>query len=414
MDKIIVNKVKIDHNKISVDYSVSNTLSKYFNLEEEFFVEFEENIEDVPKGIAVIPFVVNILPIIWLTDSILELRELDEAFYYSINEFKKGYIDMYENVNFKGKVIVKELVDCSYNPTEKCATFFSGGLDSYSTLVNHLDDKPDLVSLWGSDVTFEDEEGWQKVKKNIIEVGEKYNLKPVFIKSSFRRFIDEGMLTQDFIQILNDNWWHGVQHGIGLIGHIAPYAWKYQLSTQYIASSFSSKSGKVTCASYPTIDNYIKFGSCNIVHDQFEFDRQDKIEYIVKYCKEKRDKILLRVCWISSGGENCCKCEKCYRTIIGILAEGEDPNEYGFIVDKLTLKELKKYMSVYFEFDLGQIKAWDRLKSTILENKDLLKNKDYYRDIKWILNFDFYNYERNFFRRKRKLKEFIYSLLIKK
>ena len=135
MDKIIVNKVKIDHNKISVDYSVSNTLSKYFNLEEEFFVEFEENIEDVPKGIAVIPFVVNILPIIWLTDSILELRELDEAFYYSINEFKKGYIDMYENVNFKGKVIVKELVDCSYNPTEKCATFFSGGLDSYSTLV---------------------------------------------------------------------------------------------------------------------------------------------------------------------------------------------------------------------------------------------------------------------------------------
>ena len=313
MDKIIVNKVKIDHNKISVDYSVSNTLSKYFNLEEEFFVEFEENIEDVPKGIAVIPFVVNILPIIWLTDSILELRELDEAFYYSINEFKKGYIDMYENVNFKGKVIVKELVDCSYNPTEKCATFFSGGLDSYSTLVNHLDDKPDLVSLWGSDVTFEDEEGWQKVKKNIIEVGEKYNLKPVFIKSSFRRFIDEGMLTQDFIQILNDNWWHGVQHGIGLIGHIAPYAWKYQLSTQYIASSFSSKSGKVTCASYPTIDNYIKFGSCNIVHDQFEFDRQDKIEYIVKYCKEKRDKRNYRVTYRMRRRRGCknqwsCSC----------------------------------------------------------------------------------------------------------
>lgn len=414
MAKIIVNKVKIDHNKISVDYSVSDALSKYFNLEEEFFVEFEENIEDVPKGIAVVPFVVNVLPIIWLTDSILELRELDETFYYSIDDFKKGYRDMYENVSFKGKVIVKELVDCSYKPTGKCATFFSGGVDSYSTLVNHLDEKPNLVSLWGSDITFEDKKGWKRVKENIISVCKKYKLKPVFIKSSFRRFIDEGMLTQDFIQNLNDNWWHGVQHGIGLIGHIAPYAWKYKLSTQYIASSFSSKSGKVTCASYPTIDNYIKFGSCNVVHDQFEFDRQDKIEYIIKYCKEKEDKILLRVCWISSGGENCCKCEKCYRTIIGILAEGEDPNEYGFIVDKLALKELKKYMRIYFEFDSGKIKAWDGLKLTILKNKDLLKNKDYYRDIKWILNFDFYNYEKSFFRRKRKLKEFIYSLLIKK
>lgn len=414
MDKIIVNKVNVEHNKISVDYSVSNTLSKYFNLEEEFFVEFEENIEDVPKGIAVIPFVVNVLPIIWLTDSILELRELDETFYYSINEFKKGYIDMYENVNFKGKVIVKELVDCSYDPTGKCATFFSGGLDSYSTLVNHLDEKPDLVSLWGSDVTFEDEEGWHKVKNNIVEVGEKYSLKPVFIKSSFRRFINEGKLSDDFWRILGGGWWYKVQHGIGLIGHIAPYAWKYKLKKQYIASSECEKNVEAQCASYPTIDNYIRFGNCEVIHDQFYFNRQDKMRYIINYCKESSDNIKLRVCWISTGGTNCCKCEKCYRTIMAILIEGENPNDYGFIVDKQVLRELKKYIVVYYNFTLDIIVEWQTIKLRAIENKDLLKNKHYYRDIKWIFNFDFYNCERNFFRRKRKLKEFIYSLLIKK
>ena len=408
MKNIVVNDVKIDKNKINVDYSVGNELKKYFNLDEDFFVEYEEDMSSVPKAIAVIPFIVNVLPIIWLTDSVLEVNELDETFYNSIPKFKQGYADMYPDVEFKGSISVKNIVNCDYEKKDRCATFFSGGLDSYSTLINHLDEKPDLVALWGSDITFEDEIGWEKVKNKIFEVGEKYGLKPVFIKSSFRRFILEGNLSKDFEEILNDGWWHGVQHGIGLIGHIAPYAYKNKILTQYIASSYCNKDGKVTCASYPTIDNNIKFASCNIVHDQFEFNRQDKIKYVIDYCNKNQNKIELRVCWQSNGGGNCSKCEKCYRTIMGILVEGEDPNQYGFKVNKEVIKYLKIYITEYYDFNLSAIKIWKQIQKRAIEKKYILKDSYYYKDIKWIFNFDFDNYKKNFKRRKQKVKEMIY------
>ena len=75
MKNIVVNTVNIDKNKINIDYSVSDELEKYFNLKEQFFVEYEEDMSCVPKAIAVIPFIVNILPIIWLTDAVLEVYE---------------------------------------------------------------------------------------------------------------------------------------------------------------------------------------------------------------------------------------------------------------------------------------------------------------------------------------------------
>lgn len=408
MKNIVVNAVNIDRNKINVDYSVGNELKKYFNLDEDFFVEYEEDMSSVPKAIAVIPFIVNVLPIIWLTDSVLEVNELDETFYNSIPKFKQGYIDMYPNVKFKGHISVKNIVNCDYEKKDKCATFFSGGLDSYSTLINHLEEKPDLVALWGSDITFEDKIGWERVKNNITNVSKKYNLKAVFIKSSFRRFISEGNLDKDFSKILNDGWWHGVQHSIGLIGHIAPYACQSKLSIQYIASTYCNKDGKVTCASYPTIDNNIKFASCNIVHDQFEFNRQDKIKYVIDYCKENNDNIQLRVCWKSDGGKNCCTCEKCYRTIMEILVEGENPNNYGFKVSNSILKQLKIYMSTYYNFNEPTIKIWKPTQERAIENKNLIKNKPYYKYIKWILTYDFDNYDKSLPRRRQRAKEVIY------
>ena len=384
MGEIIVNSISINKNIINIKYRVEGKINKFFNEKEEFFVEYEENMEDVPKGIAVIPFVVNVLPIIWLTDSKLSLSELDKVFFESIPKFKQGYKDMYKDVEFKGSIDVKNIVDYSYIPQNKCAAFFSGGVDSYSTLINHLDEKPDLVALWGSDVRFEDVKGWHRVKNNITETANEYGLKTVFIKSSFRRFIYEGNLENEFYNKLKDGWWHGIQHSIGLIGHIAPYAWKYKLSTQYIASTFCNRDKNVTCASYPTIDENVKFGGCKVVHDQFNFNRQDKIEYLISYCKNKQKKIKLRVCWKSDGGNNCCTCEKCFRTIVGLLIEGEDPNNYGFDIDDNVLEYMKKYMSGYYEFNIGNSKEWMDLQSKLKINEKKIKNKSFYKYILWI------------------------------
>lgn len=50
----------------------------------------------------------------------------------------------------------------------------------------------------------------------------------------------------------------------------------------------------------------------------------------------------MRVCWESTGGSNCCNCEKCWRTILALYAEGENSREYGFDYTDKQLNQLAK------------------------------------------------------------------------
>lgn len=86
--------------------------------------ESDLNLENVPISILVIPLICNILPIIWITDGILYIDEIDEDFFKSINEFKKGYIEMYPQVDFRGDIKVRKII--KYEPITKgrSATFF--------------------------------------------------------------------------------------------------------------------------------------------------------------------------------------------------------------------------------------------------------------------------------------------------
>ena len=126
-----MKNVLIKDNILTVDYDVTENLSEFFNLENKFKVEYGKNIEDVPKSIAIIPFVSNVLPIIWLTDSKLEIEELDKNYFNSIENTRKAFQNIYPNAKFNGKVEVKKLIE-NENKKEKenCSVFFSGGIDS--------------------------------------------------------------------------------------------------------------------------------------------------------------------------------------------------------------------------------------------------------------------------------------------
>lgn len=93
---------------------------------------------------------------------------------------------------------------------------------------------------------------------------------------------------------IRDNWWHGMQHGIGLIGHTAPCNFLRNIKMLYIATSFAGI--KVTCASWPTIDNMVKFCGCSVVHDAF-IEEQEKIAIIVEKHYSNKLPVKLHVCW---------------------------------------------------------------------------------------------------------------------
>ena len=243
-----------------------------------------------------------------MTNAKLKLSEIDESFFNCINDVKKGYEKVFPDVMFRGLVEPDKIVNYSFEKTDKCAMFYSGGLDSANTLVSHINENPDLISIWGSDIKFNNIEGWEKLHKIIKETADKYGLNDVVIHSSFREFDNEWVLDREFYNTLQDGWWHGIKHSLALLGHIAPLVWLHKISIMYIASSNWEDGIIRKCASNPYTDNFVKFCGCSVVHDGFEFNRQDKLTNVVDYVKRTGDKVELHVCWESQEGGNCCVC----------------------------------------------------------------------------------------------------------
>ena len=380
--------------RINVEFEVDNKLKEYFSGKP-FFYEYNDIISDTPDAIAVIPFVVNVLPIVWLFDAEIRINELDKNFFSCIEEIKKGYINMYPDAEFLGKVTVNKIVDCSYVPSNKYSSFFSGGLDAIHTLIRHLDKRPDLITIWGSDLGLNDEKGWANVKTCVENFGNIFGLKNIYIKSSFAEFIEERKLSNKFWDVIHGFWYHNIQHGIGMLGLIAPYAYKHKIKTHYIGSSYSGKN-KVECASDPTIDNQLKLASCKIVHDAYGYTRQDKIREVIQYSQKTGLNIPLRVCWTIKDGTNCCYCEKCFRTITGLMIEGADPKWYNFNTNKYIYKNLKTFMTLKYQCDNVTLELWQDIQQRFYENKKQLKKHSlYYKYIKWIDGFDFSDIKNN-------------------
>jgi hypothetical protein len=349
MNKIVIEEVRVIANRLECSYSVSGEWEKYFQDRNIFIAKYSKDIDSVPSSVAIIPFLCNILPVVWIFDGEVVLEDIDKDFYESVEVFKQGYISMYPELSFRGTITPAKVSDNHQEGSTKTAAFFSGGVDAYNTLISHMDEKPILVTLWGADISFDDQVGWNLVNHYIGGIASNNKLDYVSIKTSFRRFLDEAELSKYVIDKTGNNWWYGYQHGIGVIGHAAPFAYQYKVKTIYIASSFTQED-RSTCASDPSIDNYVKFCGSQVIHDGFEYSRQDKVNRISDYVKRTGTPIQLRVCWESEGGSNCCHCEKCHLTILCLLAGKNDPRKYGFNYKDDELADMMKAFRMEIHF----------------------------------------------------------------
>ena len=245
-----------------------------------------------------------------------------------------------------------------------------------------------MVTIWGSDVFFNDRECWLNVSEHATMTASAFGLDVVKVKSNFRSFLNEGLLST-IVTSSGDGWWRGFQHGIGIIGHAAPITWIYDSPSVYIASSRSSKDiiQGLTCASHPSIDGKVRFAGTQVIHDSFEMSRQDKIECIVSFTKKTHKNIQLHVCWESSGGKNCNTCEKCLRTILGIISAGANPDDFGLHYNAQNMiliknKLHKKTKNLYYFILIGNyIEIWNSFNA----NNIILQ----YPELQWFKDFEF-------------------------
>ncbi len=392
MNKVKVDNIIVSENRVEVRFSTEGEIAKYFHEEHVFWCEYSIPVKGVQESVAVIPFVSNILPIIWLSDATLELPSLDARFYHCIEDIKDGYRNMYPGLSFRGRIIcdnICEYRECgssmSSDNNSESAMLFSGGVGAFSTLLSCCSEKPILITVRGADIKLGDTNGWEIVRNHTMKTAMLFNSSYATISTNFKMFIDYVELDNWLINASGDNYWHGFQHGIGLIGLTAPLSGVLGFNKLYIASTFNNEQlGQFTCASDPRIDNCVKFTNLDVVHDGCAYSRQEKVDRIVSYAQQTGRYPVIRVCWMHDGGVNCCRCEKCLRTIFEIYAAGGVPEDYGFGMSENELRHSRRNMIIYgFSQDLRK-KYWDSIQSLFRKKRPVVLPKE----LEWIYSTD--------------------------
>ena len=415
MKDIQLQEVYVSGNRVEFRFRFAGELSGYFS-ESSMFVEYSTDIESVPKSLLSAIFTANMLPLVWMTDSILWVEELDRTFYECLHRLKQGFQDLYPQAKLGGRLVPAKLIDNDYAPTREALLLFSGGIDAHVSYLRLSAEKPLLMNIQGwykSSPDSRQEHVAEMDRRDIASFAQSEAVEFEFVKSNFAVVLNSAAFDRDFHQLLGDSLWHGFQHSMNFITIAMPIAYLKRIRNIYIASSFSL--GHVgQCASYPTTDNEYRFarhGGC--VHDAFELSRQDKVHYLVDYQRQSGKPYPVRVC--SFQDHNCCACDKCFRSVLEIVAENGDVRDFGFDIPgslKDYYADVMERQIVKFDIEGESRKHWPDTIDRMKQNYDQLVEKEF---VDWFLNFDFKHakkravrkyYFQNFFSiLKRKLKE---------
>jgi hypothetical protein len=361
------------NNTVCFKVNYGANVRKFFS-DESFFAEYEQDISEVPKSLLYIPLLASLMPLAWAISAEVYVKELDRQYYESLQALKQVYQTMYPNMRLTGKLHVEHLVDSSRSPSQtpsqapsqnpRTAMFFSAGVDSLATFIRRKHENPYLVTIWGADVLFHQPEFWLELKTKVQQFGDQNGVESLFIKSNLQSFINGKMVSYYFGRHMS-NWWHGVQHSTGMVGLIAPLAYVNNITQFYIPSAVPTEVSKIrTHGSSHLFDNKIKWSGTAANLEALELWRQEKVKLIADYIRTEDASLQIRVCWRNPVYGNCNKCEKCARTIIGLLLEGVDPNDHGFHVTVDTLEAHKSVIvsawSSYLDYAYVE---WDKIKS---------------------------------------------------
>ncbi|MDX5476464.1 MAG: peptidase [Bacillaceae bacterium] len=408
----LLNQV-VKKNRVDFYFHTEGKIKKYFSSKHHLFLQYNENISTVPKSILSIPFVANIIPLIWISNSKLYVQELDKNFYDCLQNIKAAYQKMFPKVHFKGELVVEKFTSNSFIPKNEAAMLFSGGVDAMTTFFRIKEKSPILITEYGwYENDIKASEVWNADKDNAVSFAKKHGLSNILIQSNYGTFILGQRITKDFGSKLQDTWWHGLHHSLALLSAAIPATYKLKVDCIFIGSSYFS-GYDVTCASHPTVDNEIKYASGSVFHDAFDLNRQKKISFLVK----NKEKVDLRVCFRQE--ENCCRCEKCLRTIVGIVAEGENPSKFGFKLPIDTNEYIKNFLKENIKFfTRNQITVWK------LSQDKMKINSQQFKEFEWFFEYDFYLEKKKallhyrttkfFIILKRRMKESLTSLLSSK
>jgi len=109
--RITVEKVSVEGSIASIDFCVSPDLQKFFEFNERFVIDLgDSDASKTAEELLIAPFIASILPILWLTNSTLEIGRIDKSFLDLVDKFEAGFLKAYPEATLEGSVQAKEVI----------------------------------------------------------------------------------------------------------------------------------------------------------------------------------------------------------------------------------------------------------------------------------------------------------------
>ena len=321
--------------------TVSKNIDQFFRSKNYFFC-YDIDIVDVPTSILQIPIVSNLITIAWAVGADLYVKEFDNEYLTSLNEVKNLFERWYPNLSYSTKIFFDKLVTNKY-PNGESGLLFSEGLDCIASLISNKEKKPHLIFIWGIDIPLEEKQFWVKVWNDSKKYAENEGVELHYVKTNLRRVMNEIRLNAIFGKYLYADWWTSIQHGLSFVGLCAPYTKAKGIGTLFYATDHSPTCKYIT-GSHIFYQNNFCWGNTKVIYDGLKSSRQEKIQQLKEYIQDPNKSLKIRVCSGQYQEFNCSKCEKCRRTILGLVLENIDPNSCGFHVTDSFFSSFKDYL----------------------------------------------------------------------
>jgi hypothetical protein len=195
----------------------------------------------------------------------------------------------------------------------RAAQFFSGGVDSWFTLLRHTEsterfpqvgDVDDLITVWGFDIPIERGDEFALLAGSLGEVADHYGKRALTIATNLRERMEGSW---------KEVWgprWGPLTHGTALAATAMLFKQRY--ATVKIASTHRFWE-PFAYGSHPMTDTLFSTSTTAFMHDHALYSRTDKVERIAEsdFALSK-----LKVCYAHGTFRNCSQCVKCHRMLL--------------------------------------------------------------------------------------------------
>lgn len=204
---------------------------------------------------------------------------------------------------------------------------FTGGVDSFYTVLSHPREIDGLLFVHGFDVPLDAAPLRQTVSRHLREAAVEIGVELIEVETNLRDLLDAHVD------------WGQISHGPAIVAVASSLRREY---SRLLIPSTHSYRDLLPWGSHPLVDPLWSTPALRIEHAGADVTRVQKIRFIAASPTVARH---LRVCWQPGTLYNCGACEKCLRTmvtldLVGALAQSETfPHEVDFdVVERLPIR----------------------------------------------------------------------------